>query len=146
MNHEYDECDREVAESHKWVRRYDGYIYRMEKGDGKSKTIYFHRQVMNAPIGMTVDHIDGDRSNNRRANLRLVSHAENIRNRTGLSVNNTSGYRGVSLMRSGKRIKRWFAQAKLNGKTHMLGYFHTPEEAAAKAAAWRLKNMPGALN
>ena len=83
--------------------------------------------------GPVVDHIDGDKLNNRRANLRLCSQADNTRN-TRLGRNNTSGAKGVSLDVNGK----WRARIWKDRKEIRIGTFDTVEEALAaydKAAA-----------
>lgn len=74
-----------------------------------------------------IDHINGDRSNNCISNLRVCSNGENMRN-TGISKNNTSGFKGVSWC---KRRCKWEANAALNGKKKFLGYFLTEQEASA---------------
>lgn len=70
---------------------------------------------------------------NRLANLRLVTNAENQRNRS-MRSDNTSGVPGVSW---NKRDSRWMAHIKINGQHKNLGYFDTLEEAAAARAKGR---------
>ena len=74
-----------------------------------------------------IDHINGNRLDNRIANLRLASNAENSRN-CKLSKNNTSGVTGVSYH---AQAKKWFAQIMFNRKNNNLGLFNTKEEAIA---------------
>lgn len=82
-----------------------------------------------------IDHINGDRSDNRICNLRVASRSENMQNaRTPRT--NSSGYHGVSWCTSGKK---WTAQIWKDGKRYRLGSFVSPEVAhqaylAAKAA------------
>lgn len=80
----------------------------------------------------TVDHIDGDRKNNKWSNLRSVTLAENCRNKT-LPKNNTSGRIGVVRV---KNIGRWVAQARQNGKTYYIGMFARFEDAVAARRNW----------
>ncbi|EMC3961602.1 hypothetical protein HKW90_03165 [Pseudomonas aeruginosa] len=82
-----------------------------------------------------VDHIDGDRSNNRIGNLRPCSKGQNQCNR-GRQRNNTSGFKGVHRHYDG----RWRAMITINKITHRLGVFDTPELAhqAYREAAKRL--------
>jgi hypothetical protein len=86
-------------------------------------------QMLGRPLKRTeqVDHINGAGLDNRRGNLRLASHAENMRNR-GAKRNNTSGYKGVSFHR---QRQKWRAQIMIDGRETHLGYFLTPEEAHA---------------
>lgn len=75
-----------------------------------------------------VDHIDGCRSNNAWANLRLLTHAQNCSHRQQLNKNSSSGFPGASFYpRSGK----WRSQLMVAGKQHWLGHFDTPELANA---------------
>jgi len=77
-----------------------------------------------------VDHINGDRFDNRIENLREVTASENSRNKVCTIVSAT-GYRGVY-----PRGKRFAAVAKLNGKYIRIGYFDTAEDAAAARIAF----------
>lgn len=90
--------------------------------------VLLHRFVMQAPDGMQVDHRNGDRLDNRRkANLRLATNAQNVRN-TGVRRGNKSGFKGVS-ERTGEP-GRWVAQISHNGRKYSLGIHETPEDAA----------------
>lgn len=94
--------------------------------------VFIHRTIMGAPLGMEVDHINGDGLDNRRSNLRLATHAQNTRNRRRPRTN-TSGFKGVHLHKS---AGKWVAQITNAGKYLYLGLFETPESAyAARVAA-----------
>ena len=73
-----------------------------------------------------IDHVNGNRSDNRIANLRLATNSENVCNR-GKPKNNTSGFKGVS-WNSGRRA--WLATIRRKGSNKNLGYFATREAAA----------------
>lgn len=83
-----------------------------------------------------IDHIDGDKSNNRLSNLRECSNAINSRN-SRLYSNNTSGHCGVSW---NKQVQKWKAQGKVDGKQHNLGHFASKDEAIAARAAFDAAN------
>lgn len=68
-------------------------------GKRDARYIRLHRLIMNAPDGVEVDHINGDTLDNRKSNLRLATRLEQSRN-TGMRRNNTTGYKGVSLIKS----------------------------------------------
>jgi hypothetical protein len=72
------------------------------------------------------DHRDRNRSDNRRRNLRAVTHHQNNYNRSK-QTNNTSGYTGVYWHR---QVKKWCARLKVNGKYKHLGLFTDKEDAA----------------
>ena len=82
-----------------------------------------------------LDHINRNRSDNRIANLRDVSHKQNHQN-AGKRSDNTSGHPGVSWH---KRDSKWQAQIKHSYKRIHLGYFKTMEEAIAARKAGELK-------
>lgn len=77
-----------------------------------------------------IDHVNGDRTDNRISNLRSVSHLENMRNRK-LSAKNEVGYPGVYRMDWG-----WIVKVRAEGKSKYVGSYHSVEEAidARKAA------------
>jgi len=80
-----------------------------------------------------VDHINGDRADNRIDNLREVTRSENQCNRGALS-SNTSGYPGVSWH---ARSKAWVVRLMKNGKSYALGYFKDLELAGLVSAEAR---------
>lgn len=96
-----------------------------------------HRVIVDAPDGLQVDHVNGDRLDNRRANLRLVTQAQNSQNhgaRGGASL-----FRGVYWH---SQRQRWMAQVKMAGKRHYLGLFDSEQAAARAAADFRRAHMP----
>jgi hypothetical protein len=82
-----------------------------------------------------LDHINGSKSDNRLSNLREATKAQNGAN-TRLSVNNSSGYKGV---RWHTAAKKWVAKIKINYKSIHLGLFTDIEDAAAAYQAAALK-------
>lgn len=73
-----------------------------------------------------LDHRDNVRHNNVMDNLREANHSQNAQNQPPSRKNNKSGLLGVSWCR---KVGRWQAQIKVNGKSTFLGYFDTPEQA-----------------
>ncbi len=88
--------------------------------------ISMHRMIVDCPDGLEVDHINGNTLDNRRCNLRVCTHAENMRNRK-INKDNKSGYKGVYL---DKKYKTWRAQIKVSGQKRYLGSYKTAEAAA----------------
>jgi hypothetical protein len=93
---------------------------------GPHKTIFLHRLINNTPEGMWTDHINGNRLDNRRCNLRTIDRSGNVLNGKKFKTN-TVGYRGV-YFRFGKYIPR----ICIKGTRYTLGYFNTAEEARDK--------------
>jgi len=91
----------------------------------KQSSIRMHRVIMGEPVGLQVDHRDGDGLNNRRDNLRVATSSQNAQNQRRSSAN-LSGHKGVGFH---KTSGKWRARIKLNGKRKHLGYFDTPEDA-----------------
>lgn len=96
-------------------------------GEGKSnktcinsKREYIHRYIMNAPKGFEIDHIDRNRMNNCKSNLRLCGHQQNQCNQP-LQSNNKSGVTGVRFHES---RKKYIARIKFYGKEIHLGYYN----------------------
>lgn len=117
-----DEC-YEGLSKHKWRLSTLGYAIRNE---GAYKTFWMHREVMDCPDGMVVDHVDGRKLWNIKSNLRICTQTENKRN-TGKRSTNTSGYKGVTWSR---RAGKWMAQISVNGNRFYLGCFDNPITAA----------------
>ncbi len=126
-----DDADFEWLSKWKWHVSNNGYAVRTEHyrkpcGKRSENKIRMHRVIANVSAGSQVDHIDGNKLNNNRYNLRICTHAENSRNKAKLK-NNTSWYKGVSFY---KRNKKFTAYIQIDSKTKYLGYFQTAEDAA----------------
>jgi len=84
------------------------------------KIIYLHRLLCNTPKGVETDHINGDKLDNQRVNLRTCTHAQNARSQNK-QVCNTSGYKGV--VRLPYAHTKWEAKITVNKKCIHLGHF-----------------------
>lgn len=93
----------------------------------EKRQVALHREIMKAPKGAYVDHIDGNTMNCQRSNLRLCSNAENLRNRPKPRSRSKSPYKGVCFY---KRDRVWVAQITKDRKFIYLGRFHDEVEAA----------------
>jgi hypothetical protein len=115
------------AADYEWLKQWtwrveDGYAVRHDN----RKKILMHHQIMQPPKGMVVDHIDGNRANNCRANLRVCTRSQNCRNsrkRGGVS----SVYKGVGY---DKRKRKWYAKCQYQGEPVWLGFFDSEADAA----------------
>lgn len=87
-------------------------------------SIILHRLILSFPDGLDIDHINGDTLDNRKSNLRICTHGENMRNR---KVNNGCKYKGVFFV---NRSKNFRAEIVVNGKRTHIGQFLDPREAA----------------
>jgi len=88
------------------------------------------RVLMKAPPGMVVDHINHNTLDNRKANLRICTSAENARNTRGHRVR-VAKYKGVCFMRRRAHLSTpWCAQINHKYRVMNLGYYATEEEAA----------------
>lgn len=137
----YDPEDEGLASESTWRLSTHGYV--MRNSWNKTKERFFHRAVLGAKPGEDVDHINGNPLDNRRANLRIVTRAENLQNRARLTKINTSGYRGVSFC---KQTKRWRGKAQINGRLYHVGRFATAEEAGEAVRQFLNKNAPGFID
>jgi hypothetical protein len=117
-----DAADYEWLSQWRWRVYSGGYAGRLEKG----KLIYMHRQIMKPPKRKFVDHINGNRYDNTRANLRNITPGQNMYN-TGKQPGTTSIYKGVSYDR---QSGQWVAQIQFRKESLHLGRFDTEIEAA----------------
>ena len=113
-----------------WSKTARGYFMCQSGPEGKPAQL--HRLIMGVSDGIQLDHINHDKADNRKCNLRIVSGSMNCWNK-GLRASNTSGATGV-YRRTGKDT--WWAEIKENGIRHYLGDFASFDEAvvARKAA------------
>lgn len=118
-----DDSDEPVLSKYSW--------HLIDKGRNKyaaahinGKRVRMHRLLMDVKPGEIVDHINGDKLDNRRSNLRICSASQNSCNR-GKTVKNKSGYKGVVLNRG-----RYVVAIRLQGKAYSFCSYKTAKEAA----------------
>lgn len=100
----------------------DGYGYAIGSTPKRQK---IHRLIMDCTSNMEVDHINGNPLDNRKSNLRICNHQQNIMN-IGMYKHNKSGHKGVSWF---KTRNKWRAVITYDGKQIHLGYYDNLEEA-----------------
>lgn len=110
-----------VAVAEFWYTNSNGYVLSSMAPERK-----LHRYLLDAPKGAMVDHKNGNPLDNRRYNIRICNHSDNVHN-SKIPVTNTSGYKGVIW---DKERNRWKAQISLRGKTHKLGRYKNKIDAA----------------
>lgn len=128
-----DEADFEWLTQWKWTaerRRTTWYAIRGVNADNPCgrRTLRLHRFILAAPASLCVDHADGDGLNNTRSNLRVCTPAENSQNQKAQRQLKSSPYKGVSW---DKRVEKWQAYIKKEGRKQSLGYYTCEDEAAA---------------
>jgi len=121
-----DKEDFEWLNQWKWNYEH-GYARRISFSNKNSKgtKIYMHRLINNTPEGMQTDHINRNKLDNKRKNLRTVTSSQNHINRPA-QRNNSNGYKGVY---RDKRRNLWFSSITRDYKSHYLGGFKNIEEA-----------------
>ena len=136
-----DDADFDELSKVSWFVSRHGYArrnYYVRLPVGKRVNEEMHRKIVGLVKGdkRQVDHLNGNRLDNRRCNLRICTHAQNMRNK-GAHPSNTSGFKGVSYL---KRSGKWKAVIYSDKKQKHLGTFETPELAheAYKRAAIQL--------
>lgn len=115
----------EEINKYKWHVN-DGYV----RGYVNGKVVKLHRFIMKPNKKELIDHINHNPLDNRRSNLRVCTHTQNMANRL---VNKTSrsGLKGVCYDKSMSRRKRWAAYISHKGKIIKIGRYFTKEDAAA---------------
>lgn len=94
--------------------------------DGRRGSEYLHRRLVQPPLQLGVDHINGNGLDCRRSNLRHANQQNNLRNQL-VSSRNTSGFKGVSW---DTNRRKWRAYIVIDRRQIYLGRFSCPKEAA----------------
>jgi hypothetical protein len=118
-----------LLNAYRWRVTKLGYLAAVRFDNGKREDFYLHREIAKLEGLLRdkalIDHVDGNKLNNRLSNLRVCDRRKNRCN-SKLNSDNTSGYKGVGwLPDRGK----WQARIKHQGKTINLGYFTRIEDA-----------------
>lgn len=118
----------ELVNKYTWTNNSRGYIVRYTGNSrkGKRQCIWLHRFIMAPKEGEEIDHINHNKSDNRRCNLRICSRQMNSFN--SIPRGGNSKYKGVHLRKHGK----YQARIMYNYKSIHLGYFNI-EVSAARA-------------
>jgi len=121
-----DDEDYEYLSKWKWhaVKNTAGHQWYAARGEMGKRRIYMHHVLIKVEEGYETDHINQNGLDNRRANLRQVTHSQNCANWTS---SHTRGFRGVA---PNHRGKRWNARIGAAGRRLHLGSFDTALEAA----------------
>jgi hypothetical protein len=120
-----DDEDFELVSEFHW--HMDGAGYARTNVWSENKKPRMHRLILNdVDTELHIDHINGDKLDNRKINLRVLTCSQNAMNR-GPQMNNSSGYKGVIFDRS---RNKWRAEICVNKKRKYLGRYETAEEAA----------------
>lgn len=110
-----DKADENIFYARQWYLSKKGYLR-------NSGGVMLHKIILRTQPGMQVDHINGNRLDNRRCNLREVTGAQNCQNRRAC---NKTGLKGVH-----SRGKKFLACIRIEGKYQYLGIYPTAHEAA----------------
>jgi hypothetical protein len=114
----------------KWIVYGNGnnlYAIRLQLNDSnKTSTVYMHREIMNPPAGLVVDHKNCDGLDNRRSKLRIATRAQNAYN-CRKKKNATSRFLGVYFY---KERGKWESQIMHQGKRRWVGRFDNEIDAA----------------
>lgn len=115
-----DKEDLEIFNKYKWHISDSGYVVWRGTKDGKKQTIRLHRLIMNPPKELVVDHINRNRLDNRKSNLRCVTQKINA-----INSNRVENAKGYYLSKSKvSNIGKWVVDYKGIRNT-----FNTEEEA-----------------
>lgn len=127
-----DDEDFEWLNQNKWYANDAGrHVYAArhlwDHATKKKRRLYMHRAILDAPAHLQADHINHNGLDNRRANLRLCTMAQNQANSRKRRSHTSSRFKGVSWH---KATRNWRAAIKIGRHSKTLGYFEDEVEAA----------------
>jgi len=128
-----------VKERGTWRLHKTGYVCRDTMHNGKPATEYLHRFILGLHFGdnLVADHINGNKTENTRENLRILTQGQNAQNITSPNKKGTSQFRGVS-----KDKNSWRGSVNVPGEKRKMKSFKTEKAAALWAYQERLKHQP----
>lgn len=124
-----DDEDYERLNQFKWYASFERGRFYAAKGvwnEGKHTTIRMHREIMNNPTGMDIDHINNNGLDNCKENLRICYRQQNMQNQRKAQQRNKLRIKGVHWREDAKKFR---AGIKSNGKQIWLGYFNVLGDA-----------------
>lgn len=134
-----DPGDYEELHKYPWEQATTGFVVAsIRHSDGRPLTVIMNRLITGAVSGQKVVHLNGDRLDHRRANLRAFEYRPYKVKINGVNKNNRTGVRGVQYYKDFCPTKPWRAQITAEGQNYHLGMFATMEEAVAARHAAEL--------
>ena len=121
----FDKEDFEYVKKYYWYIDTTGYVVHKYNSKTKGKTYYLHRELMSCGKEKFIDHINNNKFDNRKSNLRLATAQQNTFNKS-IQKNNTSGVPGVFYI---KNTNKWLATIGYNNKNINLGSFKDKSKA-----------------
>jgi len=125
-----DEDVPRISEMSWWITPQGYAVAKLPSGNRRRRTIGMHRLILNDPPSAAIDHINRNKLDNRKSNLRECTDSENCRNQ-GKRRGCSSRHRGVSW---NKRKSAWQVVIREGGKLKWKGWFDSEDEAAKVAA------------
>jgi hypothetical protein len=122
-----DKEDYELVKDYRWNITMHGYIRTAIRIEGRQKILFLHRVILNCPEGFYSDHINRDRRDCRRKNLRICNKLENNRNLSKTKSKTSSRYKGVYWS---SQAKRWVSSITVNYACLWIGSFKNEDDAA----------------
>ena len=127
-----DQADYKRLRGYRWLASKGNNNYyalrHVPGGKGKKASINsMHREIIQVPRGMVVDHINHDGMDNRRANLRAATYSQNMCNVRKRSGAKHSKYKGINWR---KRTRKWEVRVMFEKKRMHIGYFRDEIDAA----------------
>lgn len=133
-----DSEDYENVSKYKWYNNGTGYAFATDPENHKKK-VYMHRLINKTPVGVDTDHINHNRLDNRKSNLRNATPKQNQSNM--VAINNSNGVKGVWR----DPLGGWNARMRIAGVKRSLGRFKTKEAAAEKYLAFERARRYGSF-
>jgi len=121
-----DDEDFEFLNRHSWYYAHGYAVRTIYDNNHKSYQLRMHRLLIDTPNGFDTDHINRDRLDNRKSNLRVATRSQNVAN-TFVEKQNRSGYKGVSWKKSNRK---WCAQIRALNKVIHIGLYVNIKDAA----------------
>lgn len=125
-----DDKDYDFLMQWKWYFNRDGYAVRKQAKKetiNKRKNLFMHRVILKTPDGKFTDHINRNRIDNRKNNLRIVTISQNAMNQNRKIKNKSSQFKGVFWC---KMRKKFVASLRLEGRNIFLLASHSEIDAA----------------
>ena len=139
-----DDSDYKLVSKFNWYKQSAGYVATCSRTTSKTKpVILMHRLINNTPDGLFTDHINRNKLDNRRSNLRTVTRSQNKANSPSYNKKKSSKFKGVyyEVHKNGD-YKYWVASIQKEGKQTRIGIFKN-ELSAAKAYNKKAKELFG---